>query len=74
MTVQAGISKAIPVGVMYTAMFIGGLVVAIVRHWRLGLVVFSVIPVIMLAGGTCVLFLSPLLACRKRKRLMDQLN
>ncbi|GJN89350.1 hypothetical protein Rhopal_002330-T1 [Rhodotorula paludigena] len=53
---QAGISKAIPVGVMYTAMFIGGLVVAIVRHWRLGLVVFSVIPVIMLAGGTVEAF------------------
>ncbi|KAM0748317.1 P-loop containing nucleoside triphosphate hydrolase protein [Meredithblackwellia eburnea MCA 4105] len=56
--IQEGISDKIPMSVMFFATFITGFVVAMVKNWRLALVVATIIPCIAIAGAAMNVFIS----------------
>ncbi|BGP31976.1 hypothetical protein JCM10296v2_003755 [Rhodotorula toruloides] len=49
--IQEGISDKIAISVFFIAIFISGFVIAIIRNWRLALVISTIIPCIAIAGG-----------------------
>lgn len=56
--IQEGISDKVPMTTMFLGTFFAGFIIAIVRNWRLALVVSTIIPVIAMAGGTLNKFVS----------------
>ncbi|GAA5897055.1 hypothetical protein JCM8208_006155 [Rhodotorula glutinis] len=56
--IQEGISEKVVISVQFIAIFISGFVIAIIRNWRLALVVSVIIPCIGVAGGAMQKFIS----------------
>ncbi|GAA5842598.1 hypothetical protein JCM9279_003631 [Rhodotorula babjevae] len=56
--IQEGISDKVVISVQFIAIFISGFVIAIIRNWRLALVVSVIIPCIGIAGGAMNSFIS----------------
>ncbi|GAA6062061.1 hypothetical protein JCM10212_003559 [Sporobolomyces blumeae] len=49
--IQEGISDKVPMSAFFLGTFFAGFIIAIVRNWRLALVISTIIPCIALAGG-----------------------
>ncbi|BGP16128.1 hypothetical protein JCM10213v2_004122 [Rhodosporidiobolus nylandii] len=56
--IQEGISDKIAISVQFIAIFIAGFVIAIIRNWRLALVISVIVPCIAIAGGLMNKFIS----------------
>ncbi|GAA5851199.1 hypothetical protein JCM8547_004164 [Rhodosporidiobolus lusitaniae] len=56
--IQEGISDKIAISVQFIAIFIAGFVIALIRNWRLALVLSTIIPCIAIAGGMMNKFIS----------------
>ncbi|GAA5824122.1 hypothetical protein JCM11251_001529 [Rhodosporidiobolus azoricus] len=63
--IQAGMSEKCAIIVMYLGMFFGGLIIGLVRNWRLALVVSVIVPLAAIAAGA----LEHFQAEAKRKQL-----
>ncbi|KAI9225542.1 MAG: ABC transporter type 1, transmembrane domain-containing protein, partial [Piptocephalis tieghemiana] len=49
--IQDGISEKVGLIVQYVAMFLAGFIIAFVRGWKMSLVMLSVMPLLIAAGG-----------------------
>ncbi|GAA5918154.1 hypothetical protein JCM1841_005277 [Sporobolomyces salmonicolor] len=56
--IQEGISDKVPMSLFFLGAFFTGFIVAIVRNWRLALVISTIIPCIAIAGGAMNKFIS----------------
>ncbi|GAA6027193.1 hypothetical protein JCM8097_002472 [Rhodosporidiobolus ruineniae] len=56
--IQEAISDKIAISAQFVAIFIAGFVIAIIRNWRLALVISTIIPCIAIAGGTMNKYIS----------------
>ncbi|GAA5978101.1 hypothetical protein JCM11641_006626 [Rhodosporidiobolus odoratus] len=56
--VQEGISDKVPISVQFIAIFFAGFVIALIRNWRLALIMSSIIPCIGIAGAFMNKFIS----------------
>jgi ATP-binding cassette subfamily B (MDR/TAP) protein 1 len=56
--IQEGISDKIAISVQFIAIFFAGFIIAIIRNWRLALVISTIIPCIGVAGGVMNTFIT----------------
>ncbi|GJN89308.1 hypothetical protein Rhopal_002288-T1 [Rhodotorula paludigena] len=56
--IQEGISDKVVISVQFLAIFVAGFVIAIVRNWRMALVISIIIPLIAVAGAVMNTFMS----------------
>lgn len=55
-TVQRGLSEKLPIGAQYTSQFAAGFVVALIKNWKLALILSSILPGMMIAGFSMSIF------------------